>query len=80
MTTSPAVTLRGSAAPSRRVCATMARTVRKVASIRILVMVRCRMTASQAFATPTPSSTAAQPSSTGIRPGTSPSSMARDST
>lgn len=51
-TTSPAVTRRGSAAPRRVAWATVTRTVRKEASIRTLVIVRCRAMPSHAVNAP----------------------------
>ncbi len=77
VTTSPAPARRPSAAPSRTTWSTTTFTVRKLASIRTRVIVRCRMMLSQAFTAPTANITAVQAASTPSRPGTSPSSTAR---
>jgi len=78
VTTSPAATRRDRLAPNLVTCSSTTRVVRKLASMRTRVIVRCRMIESQAFTTPTPSSAADHPSSADERPGTSPSSTARD--
>ncbi len=78
VTTSPAAARRSSAAPSRTVCPTTTFTVRKLASIRTFVMVRCRIMLTQAVNAVTPTRAAAQPASAAMSPVWSPSSTARD--
>ncbi len=59
-------------------CPTTTFTVRKLASIRTIVIVRCRITPSQALKAVTPTRAPAQPASAAMSPVPRPSSTARD--
>lgn len=76
VTTSPAPVRRERAAPRRTACPTTTLTVRKLASIRTRVIVRCRMMLSQALKEPTANSAQHQPVSAAQSPGSRPSSIA----
>jgi hypothetical protein len=78
VTTSPEVTRRGSAAPSRVACTRTASAVRRAAAMRSLVIDRCRMMPSPALLTPTSNTTAVQASSVAGRRSPRPRSMAWD--
>ncbi len=77
VTTSPAPVRRSSEAPSRTVCPTTTFTVRKLASMRTRVMVRCRMMLSQELNPFTANSAPVHSASAPVSPGARPSSTAR---
>nr|BFE70608.1 hypothetical protein GCM10020092_039090 [Actinoplanes digitatis] len=79
VTTSPEVTRRGRAAPSRVAWVITRSAVRSAAPSRSRVIERCRMMPSPALVRPTSSTAAVQAISAASRPGRRPWSMAWDS-